>query len=104
MNRSGSRSTVRPGIDSSLSSVPPVCARARPLSFGTLTPQAAARGGPINVTLSPTPPVECLSTLIPAMPLRSSTSPLRTMDCVRASVSAWVIPRTQTAISQAAIW
>ena len=67
MKRSGSRSTVSPGTDSSLSSVPPVWASARPLSFGTFTPQAAANGAAISVTLSPTPPVECLSTLIPGI-------------------------------------
>ena len=104
MKRPGSRSTVRPGTDSSLSSVPPVCASARPLSFGTFTPLAAASGGPISVTLSPTPPVECLSTLVPGIPLRSSTSPLRTMAWVSASVSARVMPRMHTAMSQAAIW
>ena len=102
--RSGSRSTVSPGTDSSLSRVPPVCARARPLSLGTTTPQAAARGPAISVTLSPTPPVECLSTLMPGSSERSSTSPLSTMARVRSSVSARVMPRVQTAISQAAIW
>jgi len=49
-------------------------------------------------------PVECLSTLMPSIPLRSSTSPLRTIAWVSASVSARVIPRMQTAISHAAIW
>ncbi len=104
MNSSGVRSTLRPGTDSSLSSVPPVCARPRPLSLGTGTPQAAARGPAIRVTLSPTPPVECLSTLKPGMAERSSTSPLATIACVRANVSACVIPRVTTAISQAATW
>ena len=79
-------------------------ASARPLSFGTLTPQAAASGAATSVTLSPTPPVECLSTLIPWIALRSSTSPLETIACVSASVSAAVMPRMQTAINQAAIW
>src|SRR5438128_2139104 len=104
MNRSGSRSTVTPGTDSSLSSVPPVCARARPLSFGTFTPQAAANGPATSVTLSPTPPVECLSTLTPSIALRSRTSPLATIASVSARVSAAVMPRMQTAISHAAIW
>jgi hypothetical protein len=81
-----------------------VCASARPLSFGTLTPHAAASGAAMRVTLSPTPPVECLSTFTPSMPLRSSTSPLRTIAMVRANVSARVMPRMQTAISHAAIW
>ena len=79
MKRSGSRSTVSPGTDSSLSRVPPVWASARPLSFGTLTPHAAARGAATSVTLSPTPPVECLSTLISGIARRSSTSPLATI-------------------------
>ena len=104
MNRSGSRSTVSPGTDSSLSSVPPVWASARPLSFGTFTPHAAANGPATSVTLSPTPPVECLSTLIPGMEWRSRTSPLATIAWVSARVSDGVMPRTHTAISQAAIW
>ena len=104
MNSSGVSSTRSPGTDSSLSRVPPVCARPRPLSLGTGTPQAAASGPAISVTLSPTPPVECLSTLKPGMPERSSTSPLATIASVRLSVSARVMPRVTTAISQAATW
>ena len=104
MKRSGSSSTTTPGTDSSLSSVPPVWARARPLSLGTTTPHAAASGPATSVTLSPTPPVECLSTLTPGIEVRSRTSPLATIASVRASVSAAVMPRMQTAISQAAIW
>ena len=92
MKRSGGRSTVTPGTDSSLSSVPPVWARALPLSFGTTTPQAAASGPAMRVTLSPTPPVECLSTLTPGMPDRSSTSPLSTIARVSSRVSAASMP------------
>ena len=51
----------QPGIDSSLSSVPPVWPRPRPVSCGTATPQAATSGASGRVILSPTPPVECLS-------------------------------------------
>ena len=51
----------QPGIDSSLSSVPPVCPSPRPDSCGTATPQAATSGASGRVILSPTPPVECLS-------------------------------------------
>ena len=51
-----------PGIDSSLSSVPPVCPSPRPLIFPTGTPQAATIGPTAIEVLSPTPPVECLST------------------------------------------
>ena len=34
-------------------------------SSGTITPAAAAIGAAIRLVLSPTPPVECLSTLTP---------------------------------------
>ena len=54
-------STRKPGIDSSLSSVPPVWPRPRPQSLATGTPQAATSGATTSVVLSPTPPVECLS-------------------------------------------
>ena len=52
----------QPGIDSSLSRVPPVCPRPRPDSIGTTAPQLATSGASTSDTLSPTPPVECLST------------------------------------------
>ena len=55
-------STRKPGIASSLSSVPPVWPRPRPLIFANGTPHAATSGASASVTLSPTPPVECLST------------------------------------------
>ena len=42
--------------------VPPVMPRPRPESLATGTPQAATSGSAQSVTLSPTPPVECLST------------------------------------------
>ena len=64
------RATARresPGIASSLSSVPPVWPRPRPDIFGTTTPQAAASGARTIDTLSPTPPVLCLPTLMPGM-------------------------------------
>ena len=60
---SASDSAVRkPGIASSLSSVPPVWPRPRPDIIGTATPHAATSGASTSDTLSPTPPVECLST------------------------------------------
>ncbi len=72
-------STVRlvrnPGMDSSLSSVPPVWPRARPETIGTVTPAAAASGAAIRLVLSPTPPVECLSTFTPGTEERSTLSP-----------------------------
>src|SRR2546428_11842665 len=43
---------LKPGIDSSLSSVPPVCPSARPVIIGTVTPQAAAMGASIMEVLS----------------------------------------------------
>ncbi len=55
-------------------------------------------------TLSPTPPVECLSTFTPATSERSSTSPERSIASVSAAVSASVIPRKKTAMQKAAIW
>ncbi len=63
---SPSESPVRiPGIDSSLSSVPPVWPSARPLIIGLYKAAAAAIGATISEVLSPTPPVECLSTVRP---------------------------------------
>ncbi len=82
--RASSRFTSKPGIASSLSSVPPVWPRPRPEIIGTDTPHAATAGARCSEILSPTPPVECLSTLAPGMSDRSSTSP----ECSIASVSA----------------
>ena len=48
---------------SNLSAVPPVSPNPLPLILGTHTPAAAAIGATIKVILSPTPPVECLSTI-----------------------------------------
>ncbi len=89
---------------SSLSRVPPVCPRPRPEIMGTLTPQAAASGASASETLSPTPPVECLSIFTPGTSERSSTSPERSMASVRARVSAASIPRKKTAMQKAASW
>ena len=52
-------------MDSSLSSVPPVWPSPRPDIIGTTTPAAAASGATMRLVLSPTPPVECLSTFTP---------------------------------------
>ncbi len=62
-------------MDSSLSSVPPVWPSARPDIMGTTTPAAAASGATMKLVLSPTPPVECLSTLTPGIAERSTVSP-----------------------------
>ena len=55
----------------------------------------------MSVVLSPTPPVECLSTLTPLIPLKSALSPESRMASVRATVSALVIPRKNTAMANA---
>src|SRR6266850_703327 len=97
------RSTRNPGMLSSLSSVPPVCPRPRPEIIGTRTPQTAASGASGMEILSPTPPVECLSTLRPGMRERSSTSPERSMASNQCGSSARrSMPRKNTAIRNAA--
>ena len=102
MNRSSVSSTDRPGMDSSLSSVPPVCPSPRPLIFATGTPHAATSGARISVVVSPTPPVECLSIFLPGIADRSHTSPLSRMASVRSVVSCAVMPFKRIAISSAA--
>ena len=90
-------------MDSSLSSVPPVWPSPRPLIFPNGAPHAATTGPRASVVLSPTPPVECLSTTrLPSRTARSTVSPLATIASVRAKVSAGVRPRNQTAMSSAA--
>ena len=92
-----------PGIDSSLSAVPPVRPRPRPVSDGTATPQLAARGWITRDSLSPTPPVECLSAVGRRISDQSRHSPESRIACVSASVSFADIPRQHTAIANAAI-
>ena len=87
-----------PGMDSSLSKVPPVWPRPLPLIFATVPPHAATSGATINVVVSPTPPVECLSSLIPGKSLRSTTSPECIILIVRSAVSLDVIPLCKIAI------
>ena len=89
---------------SSLSTVPPVWPRPRPLILAIFTPQAAAMGPKIKEVLSPTPPVECLSTFTPGMEDKSTISPERAISKVRAAVSRWVMPRKKMAISKALAW
>ena len=76
-------------MDSSLSSVPPVCPSPRPDIIGTSAPQAAASGASISDVLSPTPPVLCLSTG-DAGDVRDSRTrtPERTIASVSAAVSS----------------
>ena len=107
---SGERSVRSPGIDSSLSSVPPVCPSPRPESFATQSPSAAASGANNSVTPSATPPVECLSTVGPrphcdpspvSPPENRSVSPESTIAFVRARVSSSSRPRSSDAIRNA---
>ena len=84
--------------------MPPVWPRPRPEIIGTKTPQAAASGASTRLVLSPTPPVECLSTLGPGSSPRSSTSPVRIIDSVSATVSDGVMPLKKTAIVKAEAW
>ena len=81
-----------PGIDSILSIVPPVCPRPLPDILATGTPQAATIGDIINVVLSPTPPVLCLSTFIPGIDERSTVSPELDINIVSAAVSSMFMP------------
>ena len=79
-------SPLQPGMLSSLSMVPPVCARPRPLILATVRPSAASIGVRIKLVLSPTPPVECLSTVSLRL-LRSNCSPLPAITSVRSATS-----------------
>ena len=95
---------LNPGIDSSLSRVPPVCPSPLPEIIGTLTPAAAAIGAIIKDVLSPTPPVECLSILNPLNEERSIIFPLFSIELVSAAVSSGFIPFNRIAIKRAESW
>ena len=89
---------------SSLSTVPPVWPRPRPLILAMVTPQAAAMGPMIREVLSPTPPVECLSTFTPGRVERSTLSPEPAISRVMSPVSRRVMPRKKMAIIRAEAW
>ena len=60
----------------------------------TGAPHALTIGATTSVVLSPTPPVECLSTVVPETAvLRSSLSPESVMASVRSVVSREFMPR-----------
>ena len=87
MTSSGSRNDVCVGV----------CA-----GVFTLQPQAASAGANTRLTLSPTPPVECLSTTSPAHSFgHDSTSPDDIISLVRVTISVLIIPFCQIAISMA---
>jgi hypothetical protein len=96
--------TRKPGIDSSLSSVPPVWPRPRPDTIGTATPQAATAGARGSEILSPTPPVECLSTFGRSRSDRSMMSPERSIASAHTASSPPSSPRKKMAISMADTW
>ncbi|CAB4758585.1 unannotated protein [freshwater metagenome] len=92
-----------PGIDSNLSSVPPVCPRPRPDNCGTAAPHAATSGASGKVILSPTPPVECLSTVGRDNADQFIRSPLLIIASVQREISRDSIPLSKIAISKADI-
>src|SRR5207237_262327 len=98
------RPVRNPGMASSLSSVPPVWPRPRPDIIGTATPHAATRGASTSDTLSPTPPVECLSTRGVDHESKEIRWPEASIASVRAASSGRSSPRSSTAISSADIW
>ena len=102
INSSGSSDVLKPLIDSSLSTVPPVNPSPLPLILATGTPQAAVSGPTTIVVLSPTPPVECLSTLMPLIDDRSTTSPENFIAFVREYISSLSRPLIYAAIRNAA--
>ena len=67
------------------------------------TPQDATIGPRTRVVLSPTPPVECLSTFTPGSEARSMRVPESRMARVSARVSRVSMPRQQMAMSRAAL-
>ncbi len=75
----------------------------RPESCGTATPNDATRGASGSVILSPTPPVECLSTVV----LPSEPNDIRSPDAIIASVRSLIsrrsMPLRKIAIARAAI-
>ncbi len=101
---SGASVVRKPGIDSSLSSVPPVWPSPRPDTIGTITPHAATSGASGSDTLSPTPPVECLSADGRPRSLQSKRRPECSSASVSARVSSASSPRRNAAISQALTW
>ena len=56
------------------------------------------------MVLSPTPPVLCLSTLIPSMALKSTMSPEWAIRMVHSASSRLVMPLRKTAIKKDAVW
>ena len=83
--------------------MPPVWPRPRPDSCGTATPNEATSGASGSVILSPTPPVECLSTVGLPSPAKLIRSPDAIIASVMTRISSRVMPFSSTAIANAAI-
>ena len=88
-------------MDSILSIVPPVCPKPRPDIFATFPPQAATKGPMIRVVLSPTPPVLCLSTVIPSILDKSTMCPDCAIAIVNVPSSRAFIPLNTMVINKA---
>ena len=91
-----------PGIDSILSTVPPVKPSPLPDILATGTPIAATIGNSTIDTLSPTPPVLCLSTTASPNSDKSKTSPEFAILNVKSYNSKSVIPFIKIAMISAA--
>ena len=91
-NSSLLKDILKPGIDSNLSKVPPVCPKPLPLILANLAPQLATIGPKTRLVLSPTPPVECLSTLTPGIDDKSHVSPELIIASVRLKISSFSMP------------
>ncbi len=77
--------------------------RPRPESCGTAAPKAATSGMSGSVILSPTPPVECLSTVGASSDEKSIRSPEAIMAVVRSWISRRSMPFSRIAMASAAI-
>ena len=99
-----SKDTFKLGMDSILSIVPPVCPKPRPDILATLPPQAATRGPMISVVLSPTPPVLCLSTVIPSILDKSTMWPDWAIAKVNVPNSRALMPLNTMVINRALTW
>ena len=97
-----SNSNRTPGMLSSLSAVPPLWPRERPVSLAAGTPHEASTGSAIRLTVSPTPPVECLSTSGPKSAASAHRSPDSSIARVNSRVSSESRPRIAAAIRKAA--
>ena len=104
LNSSTEISVRYAGMACNLSTVPPVIPKPRPLIFAIGTPKLARMGEIIKVTLSPTPPVLCLSTTLSAISRKSNFSPEPAIAMVSEKISSSVMPLMQIAISSAAAW